>query len=151
MQITNECQSWSHHRQINCTITSTLILYLSVKISQSWFMQDLSTIRSIAAESRPRGWNFCFHRDIPFTSLRWYNRASEPLERGRGEEKKGWGLVPKIVIPIMMQFLDICIVWSRKSALWVTISEVIIIHVSWVATSAGGWSPASECWSKRFL
>ncbi len=36
-------------------------------------------IPSMAAGSRPRGWNFCFQSAIPLTSLRWYSSASEPL------------------------------------------------------------------------
>lgn len=63
-------------------------------VHEAQIHQNLSEpVPSIAAESKPRGSNFCLHRDIPLTSLRWYSRASEPLQPGGERSVRSRGSV----------------------------------------------------------
>lgn len=41
----------------------------------------MKLLPSIPAASSPRGSYFCFHEAIPFSSLKWYNKDSEPLSK----------------------------------------------------------------------
>lgn len=117
-------QLWWHLHAAQTVFTNSkttdLVLFMTVTLKGTGSVWR--SVPSIASESKPRRSNFCFHKDIPLTSLRWYSRASEPLQdMGRDvfNKKK-----------------------NKKTVTPMTRSQP-------ENTSAGGWSQASECWSKK--